>query len=341
MQISVKDENTNNEIKETMIGKKPEIIYDDTLKNKKSLQFILILVCVFTIFISYYLKAQKKEKYEYFFCFAAMGKGENLYARELVEYYQKLGVDKFILADNNSKNTEKLQDVLQKEIDDKIVDIIDKVGIKQDQTELYGEIYEKYKSKCNWISFFDFDEFLRIKNGTQNSTVQNYLSNPKFDKCNVVLINWLVYSDNELINYDNRTLNERFTSYIYENEDNRFVKSIIRGNLNNNPWSFGQTPHRPEYHFKTCNARGDRSKTFNDVIEKPILENVFLKHFVTKSAEEYIIKVKRGHPGNVVLYFDKRLDIFFRYNKVTKEKIQYFEESLNMTFPKYQYVYYI
>ena len=332
MKISVK---ININDSQTLI----QIFEDYYLKFRKCMQFILFFFCLYIIFESYYLKPKENIDYEYFFCFAAMGKGENIYAKEVIEYYKKLGVKKFIIADNNMNNSEKFQDILQKEIDDKIVDIIDKIGQKQDQTALYGEIYEKYKTKCNWISFFDFDEFLVIKNQSKNATIQTYLSNPKFDKCNVVLINWLIFSDNELITYDNRTLNERFKKYLINHEDNRFVKSIIRGNIKFNPWSYGQTPHRPEYHLKTCNSGGDRAKTFNDVIKNPDFENGYIKHFVTKSAEEYILKVKRGHPGNVILYFDKRVDIYFIYNKVTKEKIKFFEKTLNRTFPKYHYVY--
>ena len=52
-----------------------------------------------------------------------MGKEENKYTRELIEYYLKLGVEKFIFADNNNANTEKLSDVIQDYISKGIVDI--------------------------------------------------------------------------------------------------------------------------------------------------------------------------------------------------------------------------
>ena len=41
-----------------------------------------------------------------------MGRKENLYARELIEYYKTIGFDKFINNDNNLPNTEKFSDVL-------------------------------------------------------------------------------------------------------------------------------------------------------------------------------------------------------------------------------------
>ena len=48
---------------------------------------------------------------------------ENRYARELISYYSKIGVDKFIFGDNNVLNTEKLSDVLQDYINNNLVDI--------------------------------------------------------------------------------------------------------------------------------------------------------------------------------------------------------------------------
>ena len=38
---------------------------------------------------------------QYFFCFCAVAKNENLYSSELIVYYMNLGVDKFIFIDNN------------------------------------------------------------------------------------------------------------------------------------------------------------------------------------------------------------------------------------------------
>ena len=45
-------------------------------------------------------------------CICSIGKNENLYAREFVEYYLNLGVDKLIIYDNNDINGEKFESVL-------------------------------------------------------------------------------------------------------------------------------------------------------------------------------------------------------------------------------------
>lgn len=86
--------------------------------------------------------------------------------------------------------------------------------------------------KCNWLTFFDFDEYLVMHfDKTKNLTIKEYLSSDIFDNCKGIEINWLMNGDNDLVYYDNRSSIERFTKSDYSNYFNRFVKSIIRGNL--------------------------------------------------------------------------------------------------------------
>jgi hypothetical protein len=321
---------------------KDEKEYSEYPKKIMIFKTLLAIFYIVIVFKSVQVKIDKKEQekyYKHFFCFSAMGRLENLYGRELVDYYKDLGVDKFYLADNNDKNAERFSDIFQKEIFDGTVDVIDITGRKKDQTQLYGEIYENFKNDCRWMSFFDFDEFLVITEDGKNLTIPQYLSNPKFENCDVILINWLMYSDNGQVRYENKPMNVRFTDPLYNSDINRFVKSIIKGKLKWNPWDFNVTPHRPQYQQRTCNAQGERLRTFNDVVKPPNLNGIYIKHFGVRTAEEYIAKVKRGHPGDLVLYFDERIDNFFHFNNVTEEKVRFFEKELNMTFPKYHYIF--
>ena len=314
--------------------------YDYEYKYNKIINiFIKFLISTFFIFIiikSKYIKLKKlnkEEKYKYFFCFTSMAKSENKYVHELINYYKNIGVNKFYIADNNDNNQERLQDLLANDILTGLVEVIDIIGIKKDQTQFFGEVYEKHKSECRWMSFYDFDEYLEFKKTNYNYNIRNYFSKKKFKKCDVILINWIVYNDNDLVKYDNRTLNDRFTRPLYNSEINKFVKSIVKGNLNWNPWEYDQTSHRPKHQLRTCDSNGNRVKTFNDVIIPPILDNVYIKHFVTKTIEEYIDKIKRGHPSQSFL-LSKWIDNFFKINTVTVEKVKYIENKLNITLEK-------
>ena len=302
--------------------------------------FLIMQIAIIIIAFNTQINNKKQEQnYKYFFCFLAMGKGENIYAREVMDYYKNLGVDKFYIADNNNNDTEGFSEIYKKEISDGLVEILNFRGRKKDQTQLYGEMYQMYKHECKWLSFLDFDEFLVLKKNGKNMTVHEYLSDPNFEKCDVVLINWIMYSDNNMVRYINKTMNERFTKPLYYSHANRFVKTIMRGNFKWNPWGYSVTPHRPQAHKKTCDCYGKRAKTFNDVLKPPRIKDIYIKHFGIRTAEEYIAKVKRGHPGNLVLFYDERIDNFFHFNQVTEEKVRFFEKELNRTFPKYHYIF--
>ena len=326
------------------------LLIDKTEKQKEAdfsfrnvfYQSLILLFCLLIIYKSCSIKLEKLEaekNYKYFFCFSSMGKLENNYVNEVIDYYKKIGVDKFILGDNNDKDSERLADVLKKEIDEGLVDILDFTGRKKHQTDFFKDSYELYKDKCRWMSFYDFDEFLELKEGNKSTTVQKYFTEEKFGNCDVILINWVVFSDNDLLLYDNRLVTERFTKPLFNSSVNIFVKSIIKGNIRFNPWDTDQTSHRPNHHMKTCLYNGQKAKTFNDVLKPPRVDSIYLKHYVTKTVEEYILtKIKRGYTS---MYIDKGLwvDNFFLYNKVTKEKVKYIEKNLNMSFPKYHYIF--
>ena len=334
-----REDNNENDSKNEYENEKEYAEYPRRIIFSKAIIAIFYIAIAFKSIQVEKDKKEQEKHYNHFFCLNAMGRLENEYGRELIDYYKDLGVDKFYIADNNDKNAERFSDIFQKEIFDGTLDVIDITGRKKDQTQLYGEMYENFKNECKWLSFFDFDEFLVITENGKKITIPQYLSNPKFEKCDVILINWLMYGDNGLIRYENKPMNIRFTDPLYNSDANRFVKPIIKGKLRWNPWDFNVTPHRPQHKLRTCDAHGNRLRTFNDVVKPPKLDGIYIKHFGVKTAEEYIAKIKRGHPGDLVLYFDERIDIFFGFNKVTEEKVRFFEKELNMTFPKYHYIF--
>ena len=88
--------------------KKEIIIYEFSLFCK------ILIIIIIPLFISKKAKNKNKQienKSKYYCCFCSMGKKENLYSRELIEYYMSIGVEKFVFGDNNLINTEKLSDI--------------------------------------------------------------------------------------------------------------------------------------------------------------------------------------------------------------------------------------
>ena len=310
----------------------------NTSKFRYTLKIVFTIIIITLLLFSLTKRKKKQEriKFKYFACFGAVARLENLYIRDLISYYLSIGFSKFIFGDNNYPNIEKISDVTQDYIKKGIVDIIEIFGSSINQDAFYEIIYQKYKRKCNWISFFDIDEYLRMHSQDNKIiSVQQYLSNPIFQKCESISINWLIYSDNNLLKYDNRSVLERFTTPCYTNRENRLVKSIVRGNLNKK--IFNGSSHVPVKKIIRCNSIGKRIKYYSRFyLKPPVLKYTYLMHYTTKTIEEYINKtIKRGLYGNIIYDRKERVRKFFQINNFTKEKLRIFEKAFNMTFDQH------
>ena len=95
----------------------------------------LILIIIFIIRIN----VPKRNK----ICICTVGKLENLYIREFVEYYKKLGVDKLFISDNNEFNGEKFEDVIGDYINNKFVEILNYRGKRGNLIKIMDNCYQK------------------------------------------------------------------------------------------------------------------------------------------------------------------------------------------------------
>ena len=249
-----------------------------------------------------------------------IGKNENLYAKEFVEYYVSLGFDKIIILDNNDLNGEKFEDVLHDFISKKLVEIKDLRGLKSIQIPSYNYCYQKYMYLYDWIAFFDFDEYLFIK---ENSTIKKYLFNDMFKKCQLVLFNWYMYDDNNLLRRDNRNMIQRFTSI---KDFSKKTKFIVRGRINNLKITSSHIAINCNY----CNSKGETiyPKSYK-TLNKEINSIAYLKHFYTKTAEEYCNKINKGDVQFRNIKFKKewkkkkKLKYFFNTTKILDKKCNY------------------
>ena len=266
-----------------------------------------------------------------------IGKKENLYAKEFVNYYKNLGYNHIFIYDNNDVNDEKFEDVLRQEILDNFVTIIDYRGyrgkINRPQFDAYRDCYSKYSSEYDWLSFYDFDEFLYLR---ENKNIQEFLDQDKFKKCIDIKINWIVYSDNDLIYYEDKPIQERFTTPLINDTENKHIKSTVRGHLKNNYWSKMWNPHSSTGNYASCTATGSKTDSNSPFHTPPNFEGAFIKHYATKTIEEFLGKIKRGR-SDLKVTFNKelwkdRINYFFGRNKKTKEKLDYIKKELNMSF---------
>lgn len=267
-----------------------------------------------------------------------IGKNENKYIKEFVEWYKFLGISHIRIYDNNDLLGERFEEVIQNYIDDGLVDIVDYRGREVCQMEAYTECYKELKNNYDWIFFIDCDEFLILKRA---KSIGEYLAMPQFINFDMIHLNWLTYGDNGHVYYENKPMMERFKKPISidtkiampQLPENCHIKSIVRGGLDDIQWvgnGFSHTPSPNE--LRTCNDVGF-TKNGNIPLGNMDYQFAWLNHYSTKTAEEYADKMKRGFPDSVwdgskiQFLLESR---FFKTNDVTEEKVQIFKDKLGI-----------
>lgn len=257
-----------------------------------------------------------------------IAKMENKYIKEFVEHYFFIGVNKIIICDNNEINGEKINEILDDYIKSNFVTIHNFRGIKNAQMRAYNEMYKKYRFEFDYVMFFDVDEFLNL---IQYKNIHYFLRDKKYDKCDVIHIQWVVYDDNDLIHYDNRPLNVRFTRPNFHNfTDNLLVKSIFK---TYNNISFRNSHSPSDKNIFKCDINGNKNEKIlpnNNIAIESNLTVPYIKHFQCKTVEEFFFKLLRGD----VYYSSDPLEIFtkkkfFTINKWTQEKEDIANEIIN------------
>ena len=305
--------------------------FSSILKIKLNSILIIILNYIFIKNLS------KKTKLKILLC--TIAKEENKYIKEFVDFYRKLKFSKIILYDNNNIMDESLEKIIKKDIKKKFVKLINYRGIDRPQAKALDECYKKYNNNYDWIAFYDIDEFLYIKNVKD---INEFLSLNKFNKCQSIIINWKYYGDNNNLFYEKKPLNKRFTiPFYFKNKklikSHKYLysaaKSIVRGKLNL-IWA-----HFPHYFKNTINCRPD-GKILKNYFSPPQYTLAYISHYITKSTQEFIERLKRG---DVLLktnnrYIKNRIkNYYFLFNKIINKKLILFKKSFNFKNLNFQF----
>ena len=255
------------------------------IKKKFIISLLLIIIYLYYIY-------KKNIK----ICLCTIAKNENLYIREFVEHYRKIGYNKIILYDNNDKNGENFEDVIKDYIDNgfvKIIEFKERPPKERPQFEAYKDCYSKYNKFYDWLSFYDIDEFLEINK--KYNFVQDFLNDKIFQKCQNIKINWLWYFDDNILFYENKSVQDRIKKFKQNNTVNIHIKSTVRGGLSSNYWKIMGNPHTSNLNYISCDSSGKKIKYNSPFNIPPDYTNAKLKHYSIKSFEEYCHKLKRGN----------------------------------------------
>lgn len=258
-----------------------------------------------------------------------IGRLENQYIREYVEYNKNLGFTNICLYDNNRDGEDDFHDVIGDYIDSGYVILKDKRNVTTPcQLQSYNECYKEYGNKYDWIAFFDVDEFMFMY---KEKTISSFLSNEIFDGFDMIHLNWVLFGDDDTVYNSELPLLQRIRKpldinavYNYDFPETFHIKSIVRGGLDR--MEFNSTPHTPSINGKCCNSYGiecDKNSPFTPYD----FRNGGIMHYTTKTAEEYANKVNRGFCDGNPTKKEDLINLFFKRNKVTEEKVRLFKDK--------------
>lgn len=132
-------------------------------------------------------------------CLCAIVKNENSYICEWVDYHKQLGFNHIYIIDNNDKDGEKPEDVLQPYIQENYVTVINDRGDYRmfHMNLLYRYVYQRYMQKnYDWCAIIDLDEFFYLLDGFTNINV--FLQQDKFMNADIISFSWQYYSTDNI-----------------------------------------------------------------------------------------------------------------------------------------------
>ena len=160
------------------------------------------------------------------------------------------------------------------------------------------------------------------------------MNEKKFKNCQIIYLNSISHTDNNLLYYENKSLAERFPKTIPLKKNIKLdVKSIIRGHLNNIKINH---VHVGSKKLINCNSYGHRNKIHgNHATELDFI--YYIDHYYSKSTEEFINKINRGDIlNNSTTYFMHKIKKYFLYSKITKKKIEMIEKGTGLNLSIYK-----
>lgn len=268
----------------------------------------------------------------------AIGKLENHYIREWVEYHKNLGFNNIVLYDNNDPDGEYFEDVIGDYIESGYVILKNWRGRNLAQVPAYNDCYRLYNGKYDWIAYWDIDEFIQFEKA---KTIQEFLSLSKFNDAQCIRIGWKQYTDNGLVSVinDNYSI-KRFKEVLdaewcckhkkpvqYHISANTQAKSIIRTGIKN----FHVTSPHCFLNVATVNAIGEKADNRVQLGKYTVWRGAWLNHYRFKTIEEYVTKKMVRLWPTTYLNGGKdglTLDFFFKFNEKTPEKIKLAERLI-------------
>ena len=186
-------------------------------------------------------------------CVCTLAKLENKYIRQFVQHYERYGVDKIFLYDNNDIDGENFEEVINDYIKKGFVELMNWRGENEAMRRIMNDCYIKNYKYYDWLIFYEIDEFIFLHDF---KNIKLFLNQKKFNKCQEIYLNLVCHTDNNLLYYEDKPLAERFPLTVPKTKiggQKLEVKTIIRGHING---AKIMAIHLGDTRLKSCNNSG-------------------------------------------------------------------------------------
>ena len=250
-------------------------------------------------------------------CILTVIKNEHEYLDEWIKYHLDLGVNHiFIFEDIDSESHKEICDKYGDMVSlDSVTAVLDedekkrvkefKLTKKRNPQEIYfPKALTWIKNNCehDWCFVIDIDEFI-----TPYKSISEVLS--EFEGYDGIVLQWKIFGANGHVlkpNYDSKGVLD-----IYTKESNYLGHSVLEWttktcyNLHTFKETYFKNNHQPSDECHWCRT------DFSNIRTNIVYDKIYIKHYITKSWEEYISKRKRGY----FMGFARTIDMFFRINQ--------------------------
>lgn len=256
-------------------------------------------------------------------CILTVIKNEHEYLDEWIKYHIDLGIDHiFIFEDIDSESHKEICDKYGDKITLDTVDIV----LDEQNRKKVRELKDTKKSnpqyiyiqkglsyikrtqanKFDWCFVIDNDEFITLEK--PNDNLSDVVS--LFDGYDAFIMQWKCYGANGLIkkpDYTNKGVIETYIKEIEGYVPTATPQSLSKTcyNLKTYQETYFLYTHQPSKECNFCRTNFERDRN------TPIYDKIYIRHYITKSWEEYVWKkTKRGFLFGKI----RDYDFFFKVN---------------------------
>jgi hypothetical protein len=247
-------------------------------------------------------------------CVVAILKGEEPFIHEWIAYHRIIGVDHFILYDNDP--TAPLKPLLKRHADYVTViewpDEHDDLPGRNNQTKAYTDSIRLISHR--WVAFIDGDEFIVLR---KHVNLQQFLE--QFEDVGAVRLTWHLFGNNGYYSNPNGLITSSLTRR--KRTPGRMPKSISKVTAISSIESA---------HYCTLK----RGFTTVDANKRPYLPNLYrgktdvahINHYMCRSFEHWMNRIERGEAAFSKKNYPKTKDHLWRFDRELC-KAKFFEIS--------------